>query len=742
MTSKTNSISSISNKVALGLGIGLGIVVSALIYLAFSPAHDMAAASSNDTKGADEPLYWVAPMDPNFKRDKPGKSPMGMDLVPVYEESSANDSPGTVSIDPVTIQNLGVKTSTVNSIKPQGMIQAVGQVQYAQNAIEHVHPRIEGWVEVLNVRTQGDFITKGEPLYSIYSPELVNAQEEFVIALSQKNPALIDAAKARLHALAVPQSQIDSLAKTRNVSQTVTFLSPSTGFVESLNIQQGFYVKPSMTMLSIASLDTVWVIADVFPSDASMLGLGQSASITSNDLPGKTFNAELDYIYPMLSADTRTVQARFIVNNKGYGEADKPSYWLKPAMYTNIQLSYGSEDQTGQKNNVLVVPKQAVIRTGKSDRVVLALGDGKYKSVDVQLGRDFDDVFEVLDGLVEGDEIVTSAQFLIDSESSITSDFMRMTPAENSMDPNASAWTQATVNEVLADRDMINITHGPLDAFDMMGMTMNFTLADDIALSDFEAGMEIHVEVIREPSGMFQIKTVHFVDEASPDEGSMSHTDHSHMEMDNMNMTDNEETDKGLSAWTQATVNEIDAERRRVNLTHGYLDTFDMMGMTMDFTVADDIALSDFKTGMEIHIEVIREPSGMFQIKTVHFVDEASPDEGSMSHTDHSHMEMDNMNMTDNEETDKGLSAWTQATVNEIDAERRRVNLTHGYLDAFDMMGMTMDFTVSSDIDIDAFMVGETVHVEIIREETGMFQVKTLHLMNDSVEHKGQGGNE
>ena len=167
-----------------------------------------------------------------------------------------------------------------------------------------------------------------------------------------------------------------------------------------------------------------------------------------------------------------------------------------------------------------------------------------------------------------------------------------------------------------------------------------------------------------------------------------------------------------------------------------------MMGMTMDFTVADDIALSDFKTGMEIHIEVIREPSGMFQIKTVHFVDEASPDEGSMSHTDHSHMEMDNMNMADNEETDKGLSAWTQATVNEIDAERRRVNLTHGYLDAFDMMGMTMDFTVSSDIDIDAFMVGETVHVEIIREETGMFQVKTLHLMNDSVEHKGQGGNE
>ena len=638
MTSKINSI---TTKAALGIGLGLGIVMSVLAFLVFSPSHDMAETSGSDTKGADEPLYWVAPMDPNFKRDKPGKSPMGMDLIPVYEESSANDSPGTVSIDPVTIQNLGVKTSRVKSIKPEGTIQAVGQVQYAQNAIEHVHPRIEGWVEALNVRTQGDFIEKGEALYSIYSPELVNAQEEFVIALNQQNAALITAAKARMRALAVPQSRIDSIEKSRKISQTVTVLAPATGFVDALNVQQGMYVKPGMTMLSIASLDTVWVIADVFPNDASLLSIGQRATISSTDLPGQVFEATLDYIYPMLNSATRTVQARFVVDNQADDLSGRLSYSLKPDMYTKVELFYGDS----KSDDVLTVPKQAVIRTGKSDRVVLAMEEGKYKSVSVRLGRDFGDVFEILDGVVEGDAIVTSAQFLIDSESSITSDFMRMTPVENTIDADASAWTQATVNEVLSDRNMINITHGPLDTFDMMGMTMNFTLADDIAISDFEIGMDIHIEVIREPTGMFQIKTVHFVEDSSTNKD----VEHQHM------------TDESISP--------------------------------------DD-----------------------------------DNDQAHDGHAAHRQMEMQQKDMQSDGQNED-LSAWTEATVVEVELDRRRVTLTHGYLDAFDMMGMTMGFTVASDMNIDDFIVGDTVHVEIIREDNGMFQVKTLHIMGSSMEH-------
>lgn len=511
MTNKTKQPKSTStNKsavFALVIGTCVGIALSIVGYLMFMPSHDMHGETHEDMGKGDKPLYWVAPMDPNFKRDRPGKSPMGMDLIPVYEENSSNDLPGTVSIDPVTIQNLGVKTTTVQTLMPNETITVVGQVQFAQDHIQHVHPRISGWLETLKVRSQGDFIAQGEPLYSIYSPELVNTQEEFVLALRQKNPALINAAKTRLRALAVTEQHIAELEKTRKVSQTITALAPISGYIKSLNVQQGMYVEPGMTMLSIASLETVWVIADVFPRDVSKLSLGQSASITSHESPGKTFEAKLAYLYPTLNERTRTVQARFVLDNPQHVGDGVGNYILKPNMFANVQWSFAPENDA-----ILAVPKQAVIRSGKHDRVVLALGDGQYKSVQIQIGRDFDDVFEVLYGLDDGDEVVISAQFLLDSESSITSDFMRMIPTVHAAEPEdseLSAWTQATVNDIDLERRRVNLSHGYLDAFEMMGMTMDFTIAHDIDVNEFVVGETVHVEIIRESSGMFQVRTLH-----------------------------------------------------------------------------------------------------------------------------------------------------------------------------------------------------------------------------------------
>nr|WP_136252191.1 efflux RND transporter periplasmic adaptor subunit [Ningiella ruwaisensis] len=521
-------VSYVISWLVVGIVVGIIIGISAYLLLLAPGSYDAASGKDShhlqDTSKPDEPLYWVAPMDPNFKRDKPGKSPMGMDLVPVYakdlEGKAMNDSPGTVTIDPLTVQNLGVKTGLVESIVPSTLIIASGQVQYAQDSVEHVHSRVEGWIENLSVRASGEYIEKGEPLYAIYSPELVNAQEEFVIALSQNNTALINAAKARLGALEIPQSTIQEIEKTRKVTQSIAFSATQSGFVDELNIQQGFYVKPSMTMMSIAPLDKVWVIADVFPKDASMLSIGQHAIITSPNLPGQAFHAELDYIYPSLSASTRTVQVRFTVDNSQFNR----STWLRPQMYTTVQIPYSPKDDSGEKQHILAVPKQAVIRTGKSDRVVMALDEGKYKSVNVRLGRDFDDVFEILDGLSEGDKVVTSAQFLIDSESSISSDFMRMTPLESPEathsveETSVSAWTEARVNEIDFEQRKVNLTHGYLDAFDMMGMTMDFTVSPDIDMNDFVLGENVHVEIIREPSGMFQVKTLHVMDKMADDE--------------------------------------------------------------------------------------------------------------------------------------------------------------------------------------------------------------------------------
>jgi Cu(I)/Ag(I) efflux system membrane fusion protein len=523
----------------LMLGIVIGVVVCVSIYALFitAPSHPVRSHTTDaqSNASADEPLYWVAPMDPNFKRDKPGKSPMGMDLVPVYDEDNASDSPGTIKIDPIIVQNLGVKTAPVKKVLPSQTIRSFGKVHYSQDKISHVHPRVEGWIEKLYVRKKGDPIKKGAPLYSLYSPELVNAQEEYLIALEQNNRALIGAARSRLLALNSPKTLVDAIEKTREIQRTITYYASQTGVVSELNIQEGFYVKPATTMLAIASLDSVWVLADIFASDLNKLRIGDNANIQFDHRPALSVDAQLEYIYPTINRNTRTATVRFVLPNDELA--------LKPDMYADVEIQHLSTEQ------VLVVPNSAVIRTGTQKRVVIALGEGKYKSIEVTLGTSYHDMFEVLDGLVEGDLVVTSAQFLLDSESSISSDFSRMEmdmtrdmsfdegrhssmPMDEGSQTDVSAWTQATLNEVMLDSRIVNLTHGPLDEFNMMGMTMNFTVSPHIDIAQFAAGQSVHVEIIKGSGGMYQLNTVHFIDS-----GSAESTDHSN---EHDNQRDNE----------------------------------------------------------------------------------------------------------------------------------------------------------------------------------------------------------
>lgn len=504
--------------VSLLLGAVLGICLSLTVYYVLSPhtSHEMLHDSHQASDDSDNtPLYWVAPMDPNFKRDKPGKSPMGMDLVPVFANQAQASAPGTISIDPVTIQNLGVKTTIIQPVSPVNTINTFGQVQYAQDKISSVHSRVAGWVEKLYTRNQDAMIKQGDPLYELYSPELVNAQEEFVIALEQNNQALINGAQARLLSLNAPLALVNSLRKQRQVSRTMTFYAPQSGVINKLNIQEGTYVTPNKIMLSIASVDTVWILADIFTFDMPKIATGQSASIKYDALPGLITQAQIDYIYPDLDAMKRTVTARFVVPN--------PNGLLKPQMYADVMIGNNNASITSDSNDELVnskiimVPHQAVIRTGQQDRVVLALGAGRYKSIAVVLGERYDFGFAILEGLKEGDEVVISAQFLLDSESSISSNFMRMdaptqAPSHVSMHESeiTSAWTHATVNDVMVSERVVNLTHGPLDAFNMMGMTMNFTVAAEIDMQQFQVGEQVHVEIVEGLSGMYQINTVHF----------------------------------------------------------------------------------------------------------------------------------------------------------------------------------------------------------------------------------------
>ena len=269
-----------------------------------------------------EPLYWVAPMDPNYRRDAPGKSPMGMDLIPVYADKADAAATGTVRITSAVTNNLGVRTAEVVMGRLPSLISTVGYVQYDEDQLRHVHPRVEGWIETLFVNASGDPVSRGEPLYTVYSPTLVNAQEELLLAWRRDDPALIKAASERLEALRVPPEAIRTLRDSRTVSRTVTVTAPQDGVVDTLQVRQGMFVKPGMETLSIASLAHVWVIGEVFEHQATQVQVGDTVRIQLDFAPGRAWEGRIDYVYPTLNTRTRTLQVRVRVAN--------PDHVLRP----------------------------------------------------------------------------------------------------------------------------------------------------------------------------------------------------------------------------------------------------------------------------------------------------------------------------------------------------------------------------------------------------------------------------
>ncbi len=395
------------------VGIVLGVAASALVFFNLERGDAASGADTNAT-GGDKPLYWVAPMDPDYRRDKPGKSPMGMDLVPVYATGGGgvDAGPGTIEISPEVVNNLGVRTARVERRALTTRIRTVGYVQYDEDRLIHIHPRVEGWIEKLYVKAAGDPVVQGQPLYELYSPQLVNAQEEMLLSLKRNNNRLVQAAQDRLLALQLSTSFIDELKRERQVRQTITFRAPQSGVVDNLNIREGFFVQPGTTLMSIGALDDVWVEAEVFARQAALVEVGLPVVMTLNYLPGKEWRGSVDYVYPSLDEKTRTLRIRLRFNNT--------AGMLKPNMFAQVLI------EASRGEDALMIPREAVIRTGSQDRVVLALGAGRFKSVAVRLGQLDEQYTQILEGLEEGDKVVVSAQFLLDSESSKSAGFMRM----------------------------------------------------------------------------------------------------------------------------------------------------------------------------------------------------------------------------------------------------------------------------------------------------------------------------
>jgi len=381
------------------------------------------AAAPGNAAVERKPLYWVAPMDPTYRRDGPGKSPMGMDLVPVYadEQEAGASAAGTIRISPEVVNNLGVRTARAAYTGLPGEIRTVGYVQYDEDRLVHIHPRVQGWIEKLYVKASGDPVAAGQPLYELYSPELVNAQQELLLALKRDNPMLVEAAVDRLQALQLAPEQVAQLRRDRRVRQSVTFYAPQDGVVDNLNIREGFFVMPGTTLMSIGVLDDIWVEAEVFERQAPLVAIGLPVTMSLDYLPGREWQGRVDYVYPSLDEKNRTLRVRLRFANK--------DRLLKPNMFAQVVI------QADPVAHALVVPREAVIRTGSQDRVVLALGEGRFRSARVELGRVDEQHAQILRGIGEGDTVVVSGQFLLDSESSKSADMMRMEAA----DPGSAA---------------------------------------------------------------------------------------------------------------------------------------------------------------------------------------------------------------------------------------------------------------------------------------------------------------
>ncbi len=363
-----------------------------------------------------QPLYWVAPMDPNYRRDKPGKSPMGMDLVPVYADKEQGGDEDVVTISAAVENNLGVTTAVVKSGQLVSDIHTVGYVQFDEDRLHHIHSRVDGWIEKLNVSAVGERVKKGEVLFELYSPTLFNAQKDMVSALKTGSAPLIKSARQRLRLLGLNADQINAIQRRGSASERIAFFAQHDGIVSALNVRHGMYIQPQDEVIALGSIDTVWVIAEVFERQASWLAEEQPVAITVDSYPGEQWQATVDYIYPVLNPQSRTVQVRVRVDNRD----DR----LKPNMFANLAI------HSTAKQASLSIPRSALIRGGRSDRVVLALGEGRFRSTRVTAGREGGDQVEIVKGVKEGDRVVTSAQFLIDSESNIDAEAERMSTAE------------------------------------------------------------------------------------------------------------------------------------------------------------------------------------------------------------------------------------------------------------------------------------------------------------------------
>lgn len=394
----------------LGLA-AVAAVAIAVTLLIKAPPQDVPVAVDAAPAVERQPLYWYDPMVPDSHFERPGKSPfMDMDLVPKYaDEPVAGDDgdaeTGSIGIDPRVVQNLGVRLAPVTRQPLAQSVLAAGVIAVDEHRIEAVQARAAGWVEQLAVRAVGDPVRRGQLLASVYAPELLAAQEEFLLARRSGDAALKDAARARLALFGLGEAQIRRIEASGRAERRVEYHAGQDGYVTQLGLRQGAQIVPGMSLFEIAGLDEVWLNAELPEAQGAWIKAGDAAMATVTALPGESFAGRVDHVYPELSGATRTVRLRVVLANRPLK--------LRPGMYASVRF------EGAPRAAALTVPAEALIRSGRRTVVLVAEGEARFRPVLVTVGAEVGDRAEVLAGLEEGQQVVASGQFLIDSEASL-----------------------------------------------------------------------------------------------------------------------------------------------------------------------------------------------------------------------------------------------------------------------------------------------------------------------------------
>jgi len=471
------------------------------------------------TKKVRKLLYYRNPMGLADTSPTPKKDPMGMDYIAVYDGEEDGNAPaaGQVRISIEKVQKLGVKTEAASRRSIAKQVRAAGRIEPDERRTYTISPKFEGYVERLYVNVTGQVVNRGQPLFEMYSPDLVSAQREYAIAakaaMALKSAgseaqggmkSLADSSLARLKNWDISAEQIKALAETGEAKRSLTFLSPVSGIVTEKKAVQGMRFMPGEALYQVTDLSSIWLVADVFEQDIGQVQKGAKVTVTVNAYPEKTFAAIVSYIYPTLKPETRTVQIR--------AELANPGHLLKPGMYVQVELAATSSGKA------ITIPNSAVIDSGTRQLVFVQVGEGRFEPRAVKLGGRGDSFVEVLDGVKEGEQVVTTANFLIDAESNLTAaigGFAQAPATAAKVDAGkapagskASHLADGVIDGIDAAGGSMDIQHGPVASVNWPAMTMQFKLANPALATGLRKGATVSFEFVERQQGEWVITAI------------------------------------------------------------------------------------------------------------------------------------------------------------------------------------------------------------------------------------------